>query len=115
MTEREKIIEILKHEKDEFIEEEYHGYITRVDFEKLADTLIENGIGDIARTDKLEKLLFILVRNQIIDKGKKLGKTDDEICDMAIDTIQAMADMVSFEKIGILMGDRKIEIVEERK
>lgn len=59
MTEKEKIIEILKHEKDEFIEEEYHGYITRVDSEKLADALIENGIGDVAewkeKYAKLEK------------------------------------------------------------
>lgn len=46
MTEREKIIEILKQTSDLWKEEESHGYIVSVDLGKIADTLIEAGIGD---------------------------------------------------------------------
>lgn len=46
MTEREKMIEILKQTSDLWKEEESHGYIVSVDLGKIADTLIEAGIGD---------------------------------------------------------------------
>lgn len=48
MTEREKIIEILKQTSDIWKEEEHHGYIVSVDLGKIADALIEAGIGDVA-------------------------------------------------------------------
>lgn len=47
MTEREKIIEILKQTSDLWKEEESHGYIVSVDLGKIADALIEAGIGDV--------------------------------------------------------------------
>lgn len=46
MTEREKIIEILKQTSDIWAKEESCGYIVSVDLGKIADTLIEAGIGD---------------------------------------------------------------------
>lgn len=47
MTEREKIIEILKRTSDLWKEEESHGYIVGVDLEKIADVLIEAVFGDV--------------------------------------------------------------------
>ena len=47
MTEREKIIEILKQTSDLWKEEESHGYITSVDIGEIADALIAAGIGDV--------------------------------------------------------------------
>lgn len=52
MTEREKIIEILKQTSDLWKEEESHGYIVSVDLEKLADALIAAGIGDVKEAKK---------------------------------------------------------------
>lgn len=46
MDGREKIIEILKQTSDLWKEEESHGYIVSVDLGKIADALIEAGIGD---------------------------------------------------------------------
>lgn len=49
MTEREKMIEILKQTSDLWKEEESHGYIVSVDLGKIADALIEAGIGDVSK------------------------------------------------------------------
>lgn len=46
MTEREKIIEILKQTSDLWKEEESHGYIVSVDLGKIADALIAANIGE---------------------------------------------------------------------
>lgn len=46
MTEREKIIEILKQTSDIWAKEESCGYIVSVDFGKIADALIAANIGD---------------------------------------------------------------------
>lgn len=56
MTEREKIIEILKQTSDLWKEEESHGYIVSVDLEKIADALIEAGIGDVSWWERKCKL-----------------------------------------------------------
>lgn len=47
MNDREKIIEILKQTSDIWAKEESCGYIVSVDFGKIADALIEAGIGDV--------------------------------------------------------------------
>lgn len=44
MTEKEKIIEILKQTSDLWKEEENHGYIVSVNLGKIADALIEAGL-----------------------------------------------------------------------
>lgn len=47
MSDREKIIEILKQTSDIWKEEERHGYITSVDIGEIADVLLAAGFGDV--------------------------------------------------------------------
>ena len=59
MTEREKMIEILKQTSDLWKEEESHGYIVSVDLGKIADALIAANIGDVTewkeRAERMHK------------------------------------------------------------
>lgn len=69
MTEREKIIEILKQTSDIWKEEERHGYIVSVDLGKIADELIAAGIGDVSRRSqrykkKIKRLKATMVQNE---------------------------------------------------
>ena len=45
---KEKIVEILRYHRDDFIEENYRRDIERIDFDALADALILEGIGDVS-------------------------------------------------------------------
>lgn len=69
MTDREKIIEILKQTSDIWAKEESCGYIVSVDFGKIADALIEAGIGDVSRRSqrykkKIKRLKATMVQNE---------------------------------------------------
>ncbi len=59
MTEREKIIEILKQTSDVWKDEKIYGYVVSIDLGKIADALIEAGIGDVTewkhRTEVAER------------------------------------------------------------
>ena len=46
---RDKIVEILRYHRDDFIEENYRRDIERIDFYALADALIAAGIGDVSK------------------------------------------------------------------
>lgn len=80
MTEREKMIEILKQTSDLWKEEESHGYIVSVDLGKIADTLIEAGIGNVTEwKERAEKH-----RVQVLPDGTiKQLYGDEEVEDIA--------------------------------
>ena len=60
----------------------------------------------------LETLLFAFVWNRgVAPVGHHLGKSDDEIADMVLDTIDAAAGQID----AILMRDRMIRAKERRK
>ena len=52
MTDKEKIIEILKQTSDIWKDEERHGYIVSVDIGEIADALIAANIGDVSEYKK---------------------------------------------------------------
>lgn len=74
MTDREKIIEILKQTSDIWKEEERHGYIVSVDLEKIADELIEAGFGDVKEVkmvaNRYEMLYNMQARDMVLTKRK---------------------------------------------
>lgn len=72
MTDREKIIEILKQTSDIWTKVESYSYIVSVDLGKIADALIEAGIGDVTEwkhcTEVAERALLIACVNLIKDE-----------------------------------------------
>lgn len=64
---KEKIVEILRYHRDDFIEENYRRDIERIDFDALADALILEGIGDVSewkhRAEVAERCFDIITTN----------------------------------------------------
>lgn len=92
MTEREKIIEILKQTSDLWKEEESHGYIVSVDLGKIADALIEAGIGDVTewkeRAERMHK--EALKQKQLISDSKHSEDTLRNQLKCALDMVSRM-------------------------
>lgn len=66
----------------------------------------------MSREDYLETLLFAFVWNRgIAPLGMRLGKSEDEIADKVLETIDAAADMVNFK----LMHERLASAKKRRK
>lgn len=88
---RDKIVEILRYHRDDFIEENYRRDIERIDFYALADALIAAGIGDVERQhDVFKKAYMDFFTKLYLDKkfhknfdsitlGCQIGKFEDMI------------------------------------
>jgi len=53
---------------------------------------------EIEELEKIKTILFVLVRNQILETGKRQGKNRDEINEMAVTVIEEMAEIINIEK-----------------
>ncbi len=55
---------------------------------------------------KTKCLLFIAVRNTtVLPKGLLLGKSEKEICDMTLATIQEMAEQADFDTLKKILAE----------
>ena len=58
--------------------------------------------------EKYKIALFLIIRNsQVLPVGKKLGKTEKEINQMAYDTMQEVLEMINYEAAEKLYEEGK--------
>lgn len=62
--------------------------------------------------DKLECMLFLVVRTQMLPKAIQSDKTNEEICNMVIEKITSLSKIIDYPGTKLLMHDRKINLEE---
>ena len=103
---RDKIVEILRYNRDDFIEENYRRDIERIDFYALADALIAEGIGAFHNFLPVRKFLYTSKKClSIYFESKEDAKLLEEYLENA-----PTLDLVNYFKHRAEVAELKIKI-----